>query len=103
MVEEAHKRGKSAETHSTTIEGLRLSIAAGVDLIQHPEVLTPREMPGDLVGMIRERNVICSMLVSTITGEPWTKHVKAKEEALKKIAEADKKLAGRALTGGEQR
>ena len=49
MVEEAHKRGKVAETHSTTIEGLRLSIQAGIDLIQHPELLTPREMPDDLV------------------------------------------------------
>jgi imidazolonepropionase-like amidohydrolase len=43
------------------------------------------------------------MLVSTITGEPWTKHVKAMEDAKKKIAEADKKLAGRALTTGEKR
>ena len=43
------------------------------------------------------------MLVSTITGEPWTKHVKAKDDAVKKIAEADKKLGGRALTSGEQR
>jgi hypothetical protein len=33
MVEEAHKRGLSAETHSTTIEGLRISILAGVDLM----------------------------------------------------------------------
>src|SRR5215472_5758821 len=103
MVEEAHKRGKSAETHSTSIEGLRLSIAAGIDLIQHPEILTPREMPDDLVGSIRSKDIICSMLVSTITGEPWTKHVKAKDDAVKKIAEADKKLGGRALTTGEQR
>ena len=49
MVEEAHRRGLAAETHSTTIEGLRLSIQAGIDLIQHPEVLTPRAMPDDLI------------------------------------------------------
>jgi imidazolonepropionase-like amidohydrolase len=102
LVEETHKRGKAAETHSTTIEGLRLSIDAGIDLIQHPEVLSPREMPDDLVRTIRDRKIICSMLVSTITGEPWTKHVKAKQDALKKQAEADKKL-GRPLTTGEQR
>ena len=71
MVEEAHKRGRVAETHSTTIEGLRLSIEAGIDLIQHPELLTPREMPDDLAALIRQRNIICSMLVSTITGEAW--------------------------------
>src|SRR5262249_39158915 len=49
IVEETHKRGRTAETHSTTIEGLRLSILAGIDLIQHPEILTPREAPDDLV------------------------------------------------------
>jgi imidazolonepropionase-like amidohydrolase len=91
LVEEAHKRGLVAETHSTTIEGLRLSLAAGIDLIQHPELLTPREMPDDLVSLIRQRHVIGSMLVSTITGEAWTKHLKDKAEAEKKIAEAEKK------------
>ena len=90
LVDEAHKRGMVAETHSTTIEGLRLSLAAGIDLIQHPELLTPREMPDDLVAVIRQRNVICSMLVSTITGEAWTKHLKDKAEAEKKIAGAEK-------------
>jgi imidazolonepropionase-like amidohydrolase len=103
MVEETHKRGKSAETHSTSIEGLRLSIKAGIDLIQHPEVLTPREMPDDLVGLIRDRHIVCSMLASTITGEPWTKHVKAVDDAKKKIAEADKKRGDRTLTTGELR
>lgn len=103
MVEEAHKRDLNAETHSTTIEGLRLSILAGIDLIQHPEVLTPREMPDDLAALIRQRSIICSMLVSTITGEPWVKHLKAKEDAQKKADEADKKRGARALTGVETR
>jgi len=103
MVEETHKRGKSAETHSTSIEGLRLSIEAGIDLIQHPEVLTPREMPDDLARLIRDRHIICSMLVSTITGEPWAKHVKGLDEAKKKSAEADKKRGDRPMTTGEQR
>jgi imidazolonepropionase-like amidohydrolase len=90
LVEEAHKRGLAAETHSTTIEGLRLSLEAGIDLIQHPEVLTPREMPADLVKLIRKRNVICSMLVSSITGDAWEKHLKDKAQAEKKLAEARK-------------
>jgi imidazolonepropionase-like amidohydrolase/cyclophilin family peptidyl-prolyl cis-trans isomerase len=93
LVEETHKRGKPAETHSTTIEGLRVSIAAGIDLIQHPELLTPREVPDDLVSLIKQHNIVCSMLVSSITGEAWEKHLKEKAEAEKKFAEADKKLA----------
>lgn len=69
MVNAARQRGLSAETHSTAIEGLRLSIATGIYLIQHPESMTPREMPDDLAALIHQRNIICSMLVSTITGE----------------------------------
>jgi imidazolonepropionase-like amidohydrolase len=103
IVEETHKRGRVAETHSTTIEGLRLSILAGIDLIQHPEVLTPREAPDDLVSLIRERNVICSMLSNTMTGEAWRKHLKAKEETQKKLQEAEKKGDARARTSAEER
>ena len=103
IVDEAHKRGRAAETHSTTIEGLRLSIAAGIDLIQHPEIVSPREMPDDLVRLIKDRNITCSMLVSTMTGEAWTKHLKAREEAQKKIAEADKKGLKHELTSTELR
>ncbi len=91
MVEETHKRGRAAETHSTTIEGLRISVLAGVDLIQHPEAITPREWPDELAKLVVERNVICSMLASTMTGEAWEKHLKDKAEAEKKLAEAAKK------------
>ena len=101
IVQEAHQRGRSAETHSTTIEGLRLSIEAGIDLIQHPELLTPRQLPDDLVSEIRKRGIVCSMLASTITGEAWAKHVKSKEEAGKKLAE--KKPAIQPMTLGEER
>src|SRR5215475_7063853 len=103
IVEDTHKRGRGAETHSTTIEGLRLSILAGIDLIQHPEILTPREAPDDLVRLIRERKVICSMLSNTMTGEAWRKHLKTKEETQKKLQEAEKKSAARAKTSAEER
>jgi imidazolonepropionase-like amidohydrolase len=106
IVEEAHARGKVAETHATTTDGLRLSIAAGIDLIQHPELLGTRELPPPLVQAIVERKIICSMLVSTITGEAWAKHLKDVEEAAKKRAEAEKRSEGsaaRAKTAAEQR
>src|SRR5262245_19868619 len=101
--EENDKSGRVAQTHSTTIEGLRLSILAGIDLIQHPEILTPREAPDDIVRLIQERKVICSMLSNTITGEAWRKHLKTKEEAQKKLQEAEKKADARAKTSAEAR
>ena len=105
MVEEAHRRGKVAETHSTTADGLRLSIEAGIDLIQHPELLGPRELPDALVHAIVGRKVICSMLSNTISGEAWKKAVKDRDEAQAKRAEAEKAQKGtpRPRTGAELR
>ena len=97
IVEETHKRGLVAETHATNPEGLRLSIEAGIDLIQHPEVLANRELSDDLVREIRERKIICSMLVNTFTGERWKKHLKEKDAAKKKLAEADEEAAQEGL------
>jgi imidazolonepropionase-like amidohydrolase len=91
MVDETHKRGLSAETHSTTLEGIKLSVLAGVDLIQHPEANSPRPMPQDLIDMIVQHKVICSMLVSSITGEAWERHAKKAADEQKKIDEAAKK------------
>jgi len=88
LIEEVHKRNLMTDTHSTSIEGLKLSILAGVDVIQHPEVLDPREMPDELVQMIKERKIIGSMLVNQITGDAWTRHLKTKEANQKKQAEA---------------
>ena len=90
IVEEAHRRNRSAETHSTSVEGLRVSIAAGIDAIQHPEVLDGRELPDDIVATIRDRGLICSMLANTITGPAWKKHLKTQDEAEKKRLEAEK-------------
>ena len=73
IVDETHKRNRSAEVHATNPEGLRLSIEAGIDLIQHPEVLADREMSDALVAAIRERRIVGSMLVNTFTGEAWKK------------------------------
>jgi imidazolonepropionase-like amidohydrolase len=97
IVDEAHTRNRAAETHSTSIEGLRLSIAAGIDGIQHPELLDGRALPDDLVKIIVDRGLNCSMLASTITGPAWKRHLKSKEEVVKKRAEgkAEGDKAGR--------
>jgi imidazolonepropionase-like amidohydrolase len=94
IVEETHRRGLVAETHSTTLEGLRLSIEAGVDLVQHPEIVEPREMTDELVALFRERNTICSMLSNTITGAAWKEHLEKREAATKKLEESKVPLTG---------
>jgi imidazolonepropionase-like amidohydrolase len=95
LVEETHRRGLLAETHSTTLEGLRLSIEAGVDVVQHPEILSPREITEELVTLFRERDVVCSMLVNTMTGPAWKEHLEKRAAAAKKREESGPE----ALTG----
>jgi imidazolonepropionase-like amidohydrolase len=90
IVDAGHARNLFVETHSTSVEGLRVSIAAGIDGIQHPEVLDGRELPADLVKSIGDRGLVCSMLVSTITGPAWKRHLKTKDENEKKKIEAEK-------------
>ncbi|MFN8058844.1 MAG: amidohydrolase family protein [Vicinamibacterales bacterium] len=103
MVDAAHKRGRKAETHSTTPDGLRLSVEAGIDGIQHPELLGPRELPDDLVRAIVDRRIVCSMLVNTMTGAAWEKHLKERADASKALAEAAAKQPAREKTSAEMR
>jgi imidazolonepropionase-like amidohydrolase len=100
IVDEAHKRNRAAETHSTSLEGLRVSIAAGIDGIQHPELLDGRAIPADLVKTIVDRGLNCSMLASTITGPAWQRHLKTKEEVGRKKSEGK---AERAKDGRPER
>lgn len=89
IVDAVHARGLVAETHSTTPEGLRVSLEAGVDLVQHPEVLDVPISDG-LVKMFVERNVVCGMLSNTITGKPWQDYTKRRSrEDSARMARAD--------------
>src|SRR5262249_12352577 len=74
LVGAARARSLCVETQPAGGEGLRVSMAAGIDAIQHPEVPAGRELPADLVTSIRDRGPVCSMLVSTITGPAWKRH-----------------------------
>jgi len=58
-VERAHARSRFAETHATSLEGLRLAIDAGIDGIQHPELLDGQDLPDDLVKAIHDRQIYC--------------------------------------------
>lgn len=53
LVDEVHKRGKVAETHATSPEGLRLAVEAGVDLVQHPDTL--RSSVDSMIAMLTQQ------------------------------------------------
>ena len=88
IVDETHKRGLVAETHATSPEALRIAVEAGIDLIQHPEILS-REYPDDLLELVLDRGVLCAIRSNTLTGEPWQKHLEQVAEARKKLSEID--------------
>ena len=106
LVDEVHKRGLIAETHSTNPEPLRISVLAGIDLIQHPEVHDV-PIPDDLVKLIVDRKVICSILSNTITAKPWKDYLKTRQRADSAKADSLKndtlKVMQRAKTGWELR
>lgn len=98
IVAEVHRRGKVAETHSTSPEGLRISLLAGVDVVQHPEILDGVTMSDELVQLHRSLNVTCSMNVDYWTGRAWADFLNEREEY-----ERTRKDPGRPLTGRERR
>ena len=93
IVEETHKRGLVAEIHSTSPEGLRMSIEAGVDLVQHPAVLAGREISDELVREFRDRGIICSMLINRWTGQGWQEHLAAKKATEARLAREKEEAA----------
>ena len=87
IVEETHKRGLVAETHATSAESLRLAVEAGIDFIQHPEILSS-PYPDDLIAMIVERDIICGLRSNTLTGEMWQQHLQQREQAMAELENA---------------
>jgi imidazolonepropionase-like amidohydrolase len=106
MVEEIHKRGKFAEVHSTNPEPLLISVEAGIDLIQHPEVHSV-PITDELVKAIVDRKVICSILSNGITGKPWADYQRTRQRADSTRADSLKrdsvKAGERIKTGWELR
>lgn len=85
IVEEGHRRGKIVETHATSSEGLRLAVEAGIDLIQHPELMS-RDMPDDLVQLIVRRGTLCGMRANVLTGEVRRKQLEKRAAAQARLA-----------------
>jgi imidazolonepropionase-like amidohydrolase len=100
IVDAVHARGLVAETHSTTPEGLRVSLEAGVDLVQHPEILDV-PISDELVKMFVDRKVVCGMLSNTMTGKAWQDYAKRRtREDSARMARTD---SARMMSNARQR
>jgi imidazolonepropionase-like amidohydrolase len=57
IVKEAHCAGLSAQAHCMTVEGLRIAIEAGCDLITHCNITGPTPIPEATLDLFVKRNV----------------------------------------------
>lgn len=87
IVDHAHAHGLRVETHATSSEGLRLAVEAGIDLIQHPEMLS-RDYPDDLINLIQERKPLCGMRSNIVAGASWKRHLAARAAGQAKLKDA---------------
>lgn len=66
MVEEAHRAGITAQAHTTSVEGLRIAIEAGCDLIQHANITGPVPIPETTLELMAKQKTGAVIF-------PWTK------------------------------
>jgi imidazolonepropionase-like amidohydrolase len=81
IVDEAHKAGLPVTTHTSSVDSVRTVVEAGVDSMEHPEMmdehLKNEVLPDDLVATIVQKHVYCLPLVSF--AEVWVKFLKHPE------------------------
>ncbi|GAB2480503.1 amidohydrolase family protein [Nocardiopsis aegyptia] len=65
IVEEAHRSGLTAQSHSASVEGLRMSIEAGCDLVQHCNMTGPTEIPRETLDVLAQGD--CGAVVFPLT------------------------------------
>jgi imidazolonepropionase-like amidohydrolase len=71
MVRVAHQRGRKVDAHAVSSEGLRMAALAGVDVVQHPEILAGYPMSDSLAALLTRRGVICAIVAANYTGPNW--------------------------------
>lgn len=57
IVDQAHRAGLRAQAHVTTVEGLRIAIEAGCDVIQHANMTGPVPIPESTLERVVQRKV----------------------------------------------
>ena len=87
IVEEGHRRGRIVETHATSSEALRLAVEAGIDLIQHPELMS-RDLPDDLIALIVRRGTLCAIRANLVTGDARRRQLQQRATVMAELASA---------------
>lgn len=73
IVEEAHRAGVTAQSHTTSVEGVHMSLTAGCDLITHCNMTGPTPIPDETLELFNSTG--CGAVVFPVTekGLEWLK------------------------------
>ena len=83
MVEEAHRAGLTAQAHTMTVEGLRIAVEAGCDLIQHANITGPTPIPEETLRIMAERRTGAVVFPWPQRGLDWIRaHVSEPERVM---------------------
>ncbi len=86
IVEEAHRAGITVQTHTTSGEGLQAAVDAGVDLLQHCDVIYgSNPIPEDTVALIAQRRIPCAILAYPEVALAWYRKKAQTEPSLKAV------------------
>jgi imidazolonepropionase-like amidohydrolase len=66
IIEETRRAGLHVQTHTTNVEGMRMVIEAGVDMLQHGDWTGPVPIPQSTIQMLIDKNIYCAI-------QPFTK------------------------------
>jgi imidazolonepropionase-like amidohydrolase len=65
IVNEAHRAGLTAQAHTFAVEALRVSIEAGVDIIQHCNMTGPTPIPASTLQLLVDKGVASTVFPFT--------------------------------------
>ncbi len=65
IVEECHRAGIIAQTHTMTVDSLRQGIEAGIDMGQHMEITGPEPMPDEVIKLMLAKKIYAAVQPST--------------------------------------
>jgi imidazolonepropionase-like amidohydrolase len=71
MVEESHRAGITAQAHTMSVEGLRIAIEAGCNLIQHANITGPVPIPETTLKLLAEHKTGAVVFPWTRRGLEW--------------------------------
>lgn len=89
MVEEAHRKGVTAQAHTESVEGLKIAVQAGCDLIQHANMTGPVPIPATTLELMARRKTGAVVFPFTQRRLDWIIENETRGPSLWKVADAN--------------